>query len=137
MKASEILYVLYPQKGNFSSKYCSQGHHEHIPVQRTAWQSAMQSLCQVKRGHLTPSRRENQPGVQLSTIHPAFHPGNIWALSSVSFYAADVKTWLPINSLQLSSLTDIPSRYSTLSCNLLLPSHHKIPKLVGFGDFFF
>lgn len=85
-----------------------------------------------------PSRRADQPSVQLCAIYPAFHPGNICAVSSISFYAADVKTWLPINSLQLSSHTRAASRYSTLSCNLLLPSFCcsppiTKPKNLGFG----
>lgn len=51
-KASEMLYVLCPQKGNFTSKYCCQGHHKHILVQKRVWHGAMQSLCQGKRGQL-------------------------------------------------------------------------------------
>lgn len=37
VEASEILYVLCPQKGNFTSKYFCQAHHERIRVHRTAW----------------------------------------------------------------------------------------------------
>lgn len=59
--------------------------------------------AKIKRETCCPSRRANQPDVQLCVIYPSFHPGNIQAVSSISFYAADVKTWLPINSLQLSS----------------------------------
>lgn len=50
-----------------------------------------------------PSRRAEQPSVQLCAISPAFHPGHIWVASSI--YTADVKTLLPIKSLQLSSHT--------------------------------
>lgn len=89
-----------------------------------------------KRDAWCSSRRANQPGVHFSIIYPAFHPGTVWADTSISFYATDVKTWLSINSLQLSSLTNVPCHYSTLSCNLLLPSHHKTQKLVGLFGFF-
>ena len=115
--------------GNFAPETCCQTQHEHTLVQARAWCGAMQSLCQVKRGDL-PLFQKGRPAWHsaLCYFHPAVHPGNIWAVYSISFYAADLKTWLPINSLQLSFHTHISSCCSTLSRNLLLPCHHKIQK---------
>lgn len=105
-------------------------HHSALCLffPRYAWPFSVrhvptQLLWQVLDGEAWCLSRRAGQHTQLCVVHPH----NIWAAYSTAFQAAHRKTWLPINSPQLSCHTHISTHCSTSSSSPHLPSFTALP----------